>query len=66
VKYTAWGKDGVPDTLVEGDGPPAFVDGSLMDEDARLVLEIYAADWQNACQIYHNYLGWAPYAPPAE
>jgi hypothetical protein len=52
--FTAWGPDGIADTLIRGEGPPLFADGTLMDPGARLIWTIEADSWEAACQRYHE------------
>jgi hypothetical protein len=55
--YTAWGKDGRANTLIEGDGPP-----QIQDEcNSELIWSIEASSWEEAMQEYHKLQGWEPY-----
>jgi hypothetical protein len=40
--FTAWGANGVADTLIRGEGPSRFADGTLMNPKARLVWTVKA------------------------
>jgi|RhiMetdeSRZDD1v2_1073273.scaffolds.fasta_scaffold816112_2 hypothetical protein len=59
VIYTAWGKDGSANTLIEGEGPPQAQD----EENSELIWKIEAPSWEEAMQKYHTLQGWEPYRP---
>jgi hypothetical protein len=63
MRYTAWGRAGKADTLVEGDGPPRFADGTLIDPGAEVVATLQADIWEEAMRQYHELQGWGPYRP---
>jgi hypothetical protein len=57
--YTACGRDGRANTLIEGGGPQ-----QLQDEDnSELIWTIDADTWEEAMQKYHTLQGWEPYNP---
>ena len=59
--YTAWGRNGIADTVVEGECPPRFQNGKVIDKKAKLVWTIKAASWTSAMKKYHKLQGWEPY-----
>lgn len=61
--YTAWGQDGIADTLIEGREQPKFSDGTFQNECPELIWVIEAKDWNEANRIYHKLQGWEPYVP---
>ena len=63
--YTAWGKDGRANTLVQGEGRPRFVDGTSFEDTEELIWRIEAESWEEAMQKYHALQGWEPYTAKA-
>jgi hypothetical protein len=61
--YTAWGKDGEANTLIAGEGPPRFVDGTPFDDAQQLIWTIEAESWEEAMQKYDTLQGWGTYRP---
>lgn len=63
--FTSWGSKEAkyPHTLVSGEGPPTFNDGSLEPNCEQLFWRIEAATWEEAMAIYHLRQGWEPYRP---
>lgn len=64
--YTVWRQrddDGESFTLIEGEGPPRFSDGRLVEPDAELVCRIEAKSWDEANQRHYDLQGWGPYRP---
>lgn len=63
--FTSWGrKDSpFPHTLVEGENPPKFNDGTLQPDCEQLFWRIEAATWEEAMAIYHLRQGWQAYKP---
>lgn len=61
--YTAWGKDGYANTLIDGEGPPRWSDGDLMtpEECPDLIWTIGADSFEEACIKYNELQGWEPY-----
>ena len=51
--YTAWGTKDGPSTLIEGDGPPRFVDGTRMPHTRTLHATFRAQSWNHATQVYN-------------
>lgn len=35
----------------------------LLEPDAKLVKEIWASSWEDACKQEHEFFGWKPYVP---
>jgi hypothetical protein len=63
VIYTAWGKDGTANTLVMGEEPPRFVDGTPFEGATDLIRKIEANSWEEAMQKYYALQGWGTYFP---
>jgi hypothetical protein len=61
--YTAWGSDGRANTLMGGEGPPVYANGTLQPDCPDLIWRIYATSWDDACRQYHELQGWEPYKP---
>jgi hypothetical protein len=61
--YTAWGEDGVANTLVGGEGPPRAADGTVLPDCPELIWRIEAASWDDVMRQYHGLQGWEPYRP---
>lgn len=64
--YTAWGKDGYANTLIEGEGPVTVGNrpGTPLDEECpELIWMIEAESWEEACAKYRELQGWEPYKP---
>lgn len=61
--FTVWGKDGSAHTVIEGEGPPRFADGTRDDDAAELIWTIEANSWTDAMKRYHELQGWDPYTP---
>ena len=59
--YTAWGKCGYANTLIEGSGPPRFANGAIDLDCPELIFTIEAPSWTEANKIYHKLQGWEPY-----
>lgn len=61
--YTAWApkENEPPTTLVEGDGPLSYSDGSVCAECVAKIWTIEANSWEEACLEYHKRMGWEPY-----
>ena len=66
--FTAWAeKEGEhPHTLIGGEGPPRFAEGTVQEDCKILVWRIEACTWEEAMSIYHLRQGWAPYDPGCE
>ena len=64
--YTAWGKNGAPNTIVEGEERPKFINGTLMPDCDEVIFAIQAATWEEAMSIYNLRLGHDPYRPIGE
>lgn len=66
--FTCWGsdKDERPHTIMTGEGPPRFMDGSLEPDCEKLFWRIEAATWEEAMAIYHLRQGWEPYQPQGQ
>ena len=65
--YTAWAsKDGCQITMIGGDGPPRFADGSQQPDCETFLWRIEAATSEEASAIHHLRLGWGPYKPMGE
>jgi hypothetical protein len=63
--FTAWGsKNGTnAHTLVSGEGPPKFNDGTLQPDCEKLFWRIESATYEEAMAIYRLRQGWEPYDP---
>ena len=57
--YTAWGKDGSANTLIEGEGAPQAQD----EDNSELIWKFEAQSREEAMQKYHTLQGWEPYRP---
>jgi hypothetical protein len=56
--YSAWkGSNGKGGTLIAGDGPPRFVDGTLMPDCELLLWKFDAATFEEASAIHHLRMG---------
>jgi hypothetical protein len=63
--YTAWGgDDGFAHTLIPGEGPPRFADGSLQPDCTQLVWTIQADSWDDAKSKYSWLHGWSEKSRP--
>ena len=58
MSYSAWGHDGIADTLVLGNDRPRFVDGTEQDPTCELIWTIEAESWESALEKYHILQGW--------
>ncbi len=61
--YTAWGKNGSPNTFIAGGERPKFTNGTLMPDCDEMIFSIQAATWEEAMAIYNLRLGFDPYRP---
>lgn len=63
--FTSWGSkdDEYPHTVVSGEGPPQFKDGTLFPDCEQLFWRIEAATWEEAMAIFHLRRGWESYKP---
>jgi hypothetical protein len=61
--FTAWGHGDRASTLIAGEGPPRFADGTRFPDCEALVWRIEADSWEDACRRYHELQGWEPYRP---
>ena len=41
--YSIWGAEGMPESLIEGSGPPMFTDGEMISANAEC-LEVFERD----------------------
>lgn len=57
--FSAWGQNGVADTLVGGVDPPTFANGTRYDPDSKLIWLFDAKDWDEAKKIYEALQGWS-------
>ena len=59
--YSAWGVDGVADTLIAGTQLPAH--DRNMEPNIQLIKLFEALSWNDAMRQYHEWQGWEPYKP---
>jgi hypothetical protein len=59
--YSAWGKDGIADTLAEG--MELQEAARVADPGLVLIRTFEATDWNDAMRQYHEWQGWEPYRP---
>jgi hypothetical protein len=61
--FTAWGNNGVASLFIEGEGPPRFSDGTLIDPGCEKIWRIEANTINEGMSKYHELQGWEPYSP---
>jgi hypothetical protein len=61
VIYSAWGKDGVATTVIQGDQLSDQL--RQIDPELQLVKVFEAPSWNDAMRQYHEWQGWEPYKP---
>ena len=59
--YSAWGVDGVANTLIAGMQLPAH--DRNVEPNIQLIKLFEAASWNDAMRQYHEWQGWEPYKP---
>ena len=59
--YSAWGVDGVANTLIAGIQLPAH--DRNMEPNIQLIKVFEAPSWNDAMRQYHEWQGWEPYKP---
>jgi hypothetical protein len=59
--YSAWGKNGIADTFIEGDVLPAVL--QALEPALERIRLLTADSWDDAMRQYHEWQGWEPYRP---
>lgn len=61
--FTAWGGlgDELPHTLVQGDGPPVFANGTLQPNCERQFWRIVVGSYEEAAAVFNLRRGYEPY-----
>ncbi len=59
--YSAWGVNGVADTLIAGTQLPTH--DRNMEPNIQLIKLFEAPSWNDAMRQYHEWQGWEPYKP---
>jgi hypothetical protein len=59
--YSAWGVDGVANTLIAGTQLPEH--DRKMEPLIQMIRQFEAPSWDDAMRQYHEWQGWEPYKP---
>ena len=63
--FTAWGGEGdlFATTVISGEGPPRFANGTLMEECEQFFWRIEVGSFEEALAIHHLRRGWERFQP---